>query len=84
MSLDRFVLQHRPEHLCLTCKFYYKCPRHNKIVSILKKVESDAVEQWGMNLTTMFLIDECDLYKIDWNSLNDFIEAEEDGGDVYE
>lgn len=72
---DRLIIQQMPPHLCATCKFIAKCNRFRGIVQALQKLESDVLDSWRMNLTTTLLIDECDLYKMDFDVMQEIIET---------
>lgn len=72
------MINYTPQHLCDTCKFINKCTRFGAILNSLRSLEVEVFEKWKMNLKTALMIDECDLYKVDWEIVQLMQEGELD------
>lgn len=69
------IKAHIPQHLCSTCKFATKCDRLNQVVNTLQSLEVETFRHWKMNLVTTLMIDECDLYKMDFAIVTELAES---------
>jgi len=77
-------ISYTPQHLCYTCKFVSKCDRLSKVLDVLLGMEKEAFREWKINLTTSLRIDECPLYKTDFElvqTMGDFYDGLNDEGE---
>jgi hypothetical protein len=68
------AIQIELEHLCETCQFTHKCVRFHNIHDRLLQVESDALNDWRMDVDVEFSIKKCDLYTADKEKVSEFVE----------
>ncbi|MDI3310674.1 MAG: hypothetical protein QJR05_04520 [Thermoanaerobacterium sp.] len=51
--------------LCTTCRFMTKCDRYDFFEMNTSLIEREAFKRWGVDLITLFSVEECDRYKPD-------------------
>lgn len=51
------------EHLCDLCKYIEKCQKFASILQALQQLEVHYFEEYGINLTLEYTIDECPIFK---------------------
>lgn len=68
--MEQFAVDYEPNHLCQTCRYLRKCPRYKQLIEKLNEIEVKAFENWKLDVSVFFRVEDCDLYKVNWELMD--------------